>query len=79
MYNAPNRIYIPVKEEEGQPLSEPTFQDFSNKIAKVLDSLAKALDFLQSQIMLLDVGVIILLFLLLVTIYYVRKRRPMVS
>jgi hypothetical protein len=68
LFNALNDIYIPVRAEESKPLSEPTFQDFSNNIFKTLN-------FLQTQVMVLDIGIVILSVLLIVMIFFVRRKR----
>lgn len=65
-FNAQNAIYITVKPEETEQLSESTFEDFSDTIEKTLNSF-------QLQVVVLDIGIIVLL---LVTTIFIARKKP---
>jgi len=67
-FYAQNDIYINVRPEETTPLSGAQFEDYNNTVQRALNSL-------QSQVMVLEIGVFILVILLPVSTFFLRRKR----
>ena len=67
-FNAQNDIYITIRPEETTPLSGTQFQDFN-------DTMQTTLNGLKSQVMVLEIGVFILVILLPVSAFFLRRKR----